>query len=59
MMEELVSVKKAMEISGLGRTTLWRLEKAGKIQATNWNGKKMFFRADVTPMADRGKRAPA
>ena len=35
------------------------LEKAGKIQATNWNGKKMFFRADVTPMADRGNRAPA
>lgn len=55
MMEPLVPVKKAMELSGLSRSTLWRLEKEGKIQGTMWNGKKMFFRKDVEPMAERPK----
>lgn len=53
MMEALVPVKTAMEMTGLSRTTLWRLEKEGKIQATMWNGKKMFFKKDVEPMAER------
>lgn len=55
MMEALVTVKKAMEMTGLSRTSLWRLEKAGKIQATMWNGKKMFFKRDVEPKAERTK----
>ncbi len=46
-------LKKAMEMTGLSRSTLWRLEKAGKIQGTTWNGKKMFFRKDVEPMGER------
>lgn len=53
MVESLVPVKKAMEITGLSRSSLWRLEKAGKIQGTMWNGKKMFYRKDVEPMGER------
>lgn len=53
MMESLVPVKKAMEITGLSRSSLWRLEKAGKIQGTMWNGKKMFYKKDVEPMGER------
>lgn len=56
MVEALVPVSKAMEMTGLSRTTLWRLEKAGKIQATTWNGKKMFFKKDVEPMGERPKK---
>ncbi|MCI8312542.1 MAG: helix-turn-helix domain-containing protein [Lachnospiraceae bacterium] len=56
MMEALVPVNKAMEMTGLSRTTLWRLEKAGKIQATMWNGKKMFFKKDVEPMGERPRK---
>lgn len=56
MMEALVPVKKAMEMTGLSRTTLWRLEKTGKIQATMWNGKKMFFKKDVEPMGERPRK---
>lgn len=52
---KLVTVKTAMEMTGLSRTSLWRLEKAGKIQAAVWNGKKMFFKRDVEPMAERPK----
>ena len=55
MLEALVSVEKAIEISGLSRSTLWRLEKEGKIKSTKWNRKKMFCRKDVEPMADRSK----
>ena len=55
MLEALVSVEKAIEISGLSRSTLWRLEKEGKIKSTKWNRKKMFFQKDVEPMADRSK----
>lgn len=33
MLETLVSVEKAIEISGLSRSTLWRLEKEGKIKS--------------------------
>ena len=55
MLEALVSVENAIEISGVSRSTLWRLEKEGKIKSTKWNRKKMFFRKDVEPMADRSK----
>ena len=55
MMEALVTIKTAMEMTGLSRTTLWRLEKEGKIQGTIWNGKKMFFKRDVEPRAERPK----
>ena len=55
MLEALVSVEMAIEISGLSRTTLWRLEKEGKVKSTRWNRKKMYFRKDVEPMADRSK----
>lgn len=55
MLEALVTVEKAIELSGLSRTTLWRLEKEGKVKSTRWNRKKMFFRKDVEPMADRSK----
>lgn len=55
MMEAPVTVKKAMEITGLSRTSLWRPEKAGKIQVAIWNGKKMFFKKDVEPMAEGPK----
>lgn len=56
MLEALVPVSKAMEISGLSRSSLWRLEKAGKIQGTMWNGKKMFFKKDIEPMGERPKK---
>lgn len=56
MLEPLVSVKKAIEISGLSRTSLWRYEKEGKIQGTMWNGKKMYFKKDVEPMGERPER---
>lgn len=55
MLEALVTVEKAIELSGLSRTTLWRLEKEGKVKSTRWNRKKMYFRKDVEPMADRSK----
>ena len=55
MIEALVTVEKAIELSGLSRTTLWRLEKEGKVKSTRWNRKKMYFRKDVEPMADRSK----
>lgn len=52
MIEALVPVEKAMEMSGLSRTTLWRLEKAGKIRGTMWYGKKMYFKKDVVPVGE-------
>lgn len=55
MLEALVPISTAMEMTGLSRSTLWRLEKKGKIKGTYWNGKKMYFKNDVTPMADRRK----
>lgn len=56
MKEKLVSIQKAMEISGLSRTTLWRLEKSGKIRSTMWNRKKMYFLSDVTPEVEIEKK---
>ena len=56
MMEALVPVNKAMEMTGLSRTTLWRLEKAGKIQATMRNGKKMLFMKQAKPTGERPRK---
>lgn len=56
--KEILSIKDVCTLTGVSRTTLWRMEKSGLLKPGLFNGRKLYKRADIDKLFSTSDQHP-